>query len=187
MTHEILLRNTMAVQSCTCELMQFRIDTIIQSCIHQIVDEFNKKVSYTQEDMDAHRLGNLTRTEFDWLSRDTIEVAKYIEHPFCGHECSIGFWDDFIRSLVRLHQPEAHAGIPKNLPKYIMLGSEDPCHESLKAVRQICAEQQAAGLSAPKVLIYGDARHEILNEINREEVTSDLLKILCEIVGHPRL
>jgi len=118
-----------------------------------------------------------TRTEYDWLSRDEAEVDKYIAEGL-GFQMSLKFWADFLPYLQKLKAPEAYAGLPDNLPMLMLYGEADPVPKPPTgghAVMQIQGELQAAKKAKPKVICYPDARHEIFNETNRDEVARDLV------------
>ncbi|MBW2356206.1 MAG: lysophospholipase, partial [Deltaproteobacteria bacterium] len=66
------------------------------------------------------------RTEFDWLSRDSAEVDKYVADPFCGAVFSAGFFVDLLTGMAYIHRPEQIARIPKDLPIYLFSGAADP-------------------------------------------------------------
>ncbi|HKT51408.1 MAG TPA: hypothetical protein VJV96_13990, partial [Candidatus Angelobacter sp.] len=66
------------------------------------------------------------------------------------------------------------AGVPRDLPIYVISGSHDPVSAGTKMLQPMLAQYRAAGLRVEHKF-YPEARHELLNEINREEVTSDLM------------
>lgn len=111
------------------------------------------------------------RTRFDWLSRDAAEVDKYVADPLCGFDASVQLWIDLLDAWPRI--AKSCAGVPKDLPIYVVSGSRDPVSNGTKMLRPMLAQYQAAGLKVEHKF-YREARHELLNEINRDEVTSDL-------------
>lgn len=115
------------------------------------------------------------RTEFDWLSRDQAEVDAYIADPLCGFEVGTSTWVDLLDLLGELAKPERQARIPKALPVYIFAGSDDPVSEKTSGLEQLRGAYAAAGLKDVTHKYYPGARHEVLNETVREEVTRDLV------------
>ena len=112
------------------------------------------------------------RTPFDWLSRDPAEVDAYIADPLCGFEFSNQLAVDLLDALGPLLKPERLARIRKDLPVYIFSGSDDPVGANLPA---LAAAYRNAGLTRVDMRVYTGARHETLNETNRDEVTADLV------------
>ena len=119
------------------------------------------------------------RTPFDWLSRDPEEVDKYIADPYCGFEVTNQLAIALVDALAGLASPDTAAKIPKALPLYIFSGARDPVGAKLQGLIDV---YKAAGLRAT-AKIYPEARHETLNETNREEVTADLVGWLNANVG----
>ena len=115
------------------------------------------------------------RSNFDWLSRDTAEVDTYIHDPFCGAVFTAGFFRDFFKGLQDIHRPEQMEKIPKNLPVYIFSGEKDPVGAMGNGVRQLLQMYRKLGLKQVSSTLYPEGRHEMLNELNREEVTKDLI------------
>ncbi|WP_437571838.1 lysophospholipase [Sorangium sp. So ce542] len=115
------------------------------------------------------------RTPFDWLSRDRAEVDGYIADPRCGFPATVSLWIDLLDAMVDIARPERQARIPKDLPVYVFSGSRDPVGGPLRGVTQMIEAYRAAGLRRVTPRIYAGGRHEMLNEINREEVVRDLL------------
>lgn len=116
-----------------------------------------------------------TRTAFDWLSRDAAEVDKYVADPLCGFAVTTSLWVDVLDALGVIAAPERQARIPKELPIYVFSGSEDPVSEKTKSLEQLLAAYRLAGIRDVSHRFYPGARHEVLNETHRDEVTRDLV------------
>lgn len=119
-----------------------------------------------------------TRTEFDWLSRDGKEVDKYNKDPYCGTVFTAGFFYDFFTGLMKIEDKENIRLVPKHLPIYIFSGSKDPVGGFGKGIINLYNRYKDQGVIDIEYKLYEDGRHEMLNEINREEVMNDLLEWL---------
>lgn len=115
------------------------------------------------------------KTLFDWLSRDEAEVRKYIDDEYCGFTCSAGFYYYFLDAMLNLYKESKLGGIPKNLPVYILAGREDPVGGYGKKTEKLYDILRDLGLADLNMKLYKEARHEILNDINRQEVSEDIL------------
>lgn len=119
------------------------------------------------------------RTGLDWLSRDAAEVDAYIADPLCGLPFSTELAVDLLDALAALAKPESLAPIRKDLPIYVFSGEKDPVGVN---IGELIDALKAAGFSRLTTRIYVDARHEPLNETNRDEVTRDFLAWLEAVV-----
>jgi len=114
------------------------------------------------------------RTPFDWLSRDEAEVDAYCADPLCGILCSAGFYRDLAKGLYRIHQPEAMARIPKDLPILVFCGGADPVGDMGSSPTILVNAYRSLGIRNIEFALYPGARHEPLNETNRDEVMTRL-------------
>ena len=121
------------------------------------------------------------RTLFDWLSRDPVEVDKYIADPLCGFGSTTQLYIDLLEALGEMATPARQTQIPKQLPVYIFNGARDPVATN---IGRLVAAYQSAGLKNVTYKAYPDGRHESLNEINRDEVTRDLITWLDRVTTH---
>jgi alpha-beta hydrolase superfamily lysophospholipase len=115
------------------------------------------------------------RTGFEWLSRDEAEVQKYVDDPWCGFPFSNGLVLDMFEGAADIWTDESEACIPKELPVLMISGALDPVGANTAAVNLLADRYQAQGLQNVMVKFYENARHELLNEINRDEVQADIL------------
>lgn len=129
------------------------------------------------------------RTPFDWLSRDEAEVDKYVADPRCGFAATTQLWCDLANALPALDRVEALRGVRGDLPLYVFAGDRDPINDRLRGLEVLLATLQQAGLRDVEHRFYEGGRHEMLNEINRDEVTADLgawLERVCPAAAPPQ-
>ena len=115
------------------------------------------------------------RTAFDWLSRDRAEVDKYVADPLCGFVCTAQFYQDLVTGTVKVNKKANIATMDKELPVLLLSGGKDPVGKNATGVLKVYSRIKKAGLKDVKIKIYKEARHEIFNETNRNEVFRDLI------------
>ena len=115
------------------------------------------------------------RTSFDWISRDEAEVNAYVNDPCSGNLCSVGFYRDLIKGIYQIHQPAAMTQIRRDLPIYIFCGNADPVGEMGDSPAALVNTYRSVGIQDLEFVLYPGARHETLNETNRDEVMTNLL------------
>jgi len=115
------------------------------------------------------------RTDSDWLSRDPREVDAYLSDPLCGFMCTTQLYRDMFGGMLTAFGPEALHAVPKTLPVYIMAGECDGVNQRLAGIRRLHLALEAEGIKELTLRVYPGARHELLNETNRDEVTRDLI------------
>lgn len=114
------------------------------------------------------------RTGFEWLSRDEAEVDVYVADERCGFPFSAGLCLDWVRAVRKMNDPRNLARVPADLPVHIAVGTEDPCNQGMTLVHELVEDYRYVGLDDLTWRGYEGARHEILNETNRDEVQEDL-------------
>lgn len=115
------------------------------------------------------------RTGYEWLSRDESEVDAYVADELCGFDLPESTVPALFTEADKLADPHKLGEIRSDLPLLITSGSDDPLAGGGQLVEQLGARYREAGLSDVTVKIYEGARHEILNETNRDEVTADII------------
>ncbi|HLM07285.1 MAG TPA: alpha/beta hydrolase [Blastococcus sp.] len=127
------------------------------------------------------------RTRFDWLSRDPAEVDKYVADPLSGDEMplTVAYAAGVFALAVGAARPEAVDRLPDGLPVLLLSGELDPVGGEdavqVTALAQLFTER---GLPVEQH-VYPEARHEVFNETNRDEVVADLLAWLDARVAAP--
>ena len=123
------------------------------------------------------------RTEYDWLSRDPAEVDAYIADGACGFGLDAPSAASMIEGMDGVADPERLAGIRRDLPVLLLSGDADPLAGGGALITLVADRYREAGLDSVAVHLYPEARHEVFNETNRDEITADLLAWLGRITG----
>ena len=126
-----------------------------------VFGSYNKKVEHP-------------RTAYDWLTRDNKIVDAYIAHPLCGFTASCGLLRDMMKGFAYIQNREHLARMRKDLPVFFIAGGDDPVGNYGKGVHQTADAFRKAGMTDVSVRVYPLCRHEILNEINKEEIYEDV-------------
>ena len=114
------------------------------------------------------------QTPFDWLSRDRDQVQAYADDPMCGFVFTAKGYHDLFTGLDRLTRVESLKSMHKELAVLFLSGSRDPVGKNGAGMKRVSDALRDAGLHDITVKLYQDARHEVFNEVNRQEVYGDL-------------
>jgi alpha-beta hydrolase superfamily lysophospholipase len=133
-------------------------------------------------DLSAFNAPFPNRTGYEWLSRDDAQVDAYVADPRCGFGLDVEGGKAMFARARDVADPNRLAGIRKDLPVHIMVGDRDPVNGQLALVNVLVERLRAAGLTDVTLTVWPDARHEIFNETNRDEVEADLLAWLDRVV-----
>jgi alpha-beta hydrolase superfamily lysophospholipase len=125
------------------------------------------------------------RTPFDWLSRDAVEVDRYIADPMCGADAplTLAFALDMVTHLAEAWDPANEARIPTALPILLVTGEEDPVSDRARTVRELEARYRAQGKTDVTAHYYPGARHELLNETIRDGVEAEIADWLDRVTA----
>ncbi len=114
------------------------------------------------------------RTPSDWLSRDAVVVDAYEADPMCGFVPSCGLLRDMMSGILYIQDTKNLDAMKKDLPCLFIAGSEDPVGNYGAGVVQAAEEFKKHGMQQVECKLYPDCRHEIHNELNKQEVYADI-------------
>ena len=115
------------------------------------------------------------RTPSDWLTRDEAVVNAYEADENCGFVCKNGMYRDMMQGIRFISNRNNLARMDKTKPVYFMSGEEDPVGEYGAGVNRAYKAFCDAGCTDVTIRLYPLGRHEMLNELNREDVYHDIL------------
>lgn len=115
------------------------------------------------------------RTAYDWLTRDSAVVDAYIANPLCGFTASAGLIRDMLEGIEFIQKKENLENMNRELPILFLAGGDDPVGSYGKGVQEAAQAFRETGVLDVTTKIYPLCRHEVLNEINRDEIWTDTL------------
>ncbi|MFP4456883.1 MAG: alpha/beta fold hydrolase [Clostridia bacterium] len=117
-------------------------------------------------------------TNVDWISRDEEIVREYVNDEKIDFIFTVNAYYNMYKSIRFLHDTDHLKKIREDLPIILMSGQEDPIGDFGKAVEATYRILKKIGIENVDIKLYPEARHEIINEINRSEVYEDILNWL---------
>lgn len=121
---------------------------------------------------------NDTETPHDWLSRNQEVTKEYYEDSRCGFSCTVKFYDDFYEGMKNTAYIENYNTIPNEFPLIFLSGEKDPVGG--KDIIEIAEKYKKADLKDVEYKLYPQARHELINEYNKEDFFEDVVNWLNE-------
>ena len=120
------------------------------------------------------------RKPADWVCRDNRIVDS---HPMTqGVQPKAGLLRDMVIGIHEIQKKKNLLKMRKDLPVLFVSGGDDPVGDYGKGVHSCADAFRQAGMTDVKVRIYPLCRHEILNEINKQDIYEDILKWIEEKV-----
>ena len=117
------------------------------------------------------------RTTHDWLSSNHESVDAYIKDPLCGFVPTNQMYEDLAGGVIKAFSQKQMQAMDSNLPILLIAGTKDPVGENGKGVEALNTFLTKYNQSVQLVLL-PELRHEILNEIKKDQALSSILKFL---------
>lgn len=118
------------------------------------------------------------RTKVDWISSDETQVDLFEADPLRIEDFSLSVFLDILKGSKKINNKNTFNKTPESLPIFIFSGDKDPVGEMGKGVKKVAKKYKKAGIKDLTLKLYKGGRHEMLNEVNREEVEKDLINWL---------
>lgn len=122
------------------------------------------------------------RTPCDWLTRDEAVVDAYVADPLCGFAPTPALANAMMNGLIYIQKAENLNRMKKDLPVHFIAGSEDPVGDYGKGVRKAAEVFIRSGMKQVSVRLYPGCRHEIHNELNKDEVYGEVAQWMDSII-----
>ena len=120
------------------------------------------------------------RTPADWLTNDEEIVDKYVSDPWCSFTFTINGYYQMFTGIQAASNKKNIDNIPKDLPLLVVSGANDPVGDNGKGVEKVYDMYRGAGITDLGMKLYEGDRHEILNELDKDTVYSDILDWITE-------
>lgn len=123
-----------------------------------------------------------SKTHNDWLTKDEKIVSSYSIDPKCTFRFTVNGYKNLFGVLKDIIQKDNLNKMPKDLPVLFVSGEDDPVGNFTKGVNKAYQSFIDAGMKNVSVKFYPNDRHEILNELDKENVMSDLYDFIKKVV-----
>lgn len=148
-----------------------------------------KKVGKKAPLLDAMAFGSYLKriknpkTTQDWLTRDNNVVEWYLNEPWCTFKFTPNAYYHMFAGMFKAHDINRMKFLPEGLPLLFCSGAEDPVGGWGEGVRKTYMVYTDNTECKTDIRIYHDDRHEILNELDKEQVYDDMLEFLNTCVA----
>jgi alpha-beta hydrolase superfamily lysophospholipase len=153
----------------------------VLSCFKGIKHKSNltKKISfelgpYSKYDHQKKDLNN------SWISRDPEIVKKYYEDKNCQFDFTLNGYYGLVQSIRYSCDPSNVAKIKKDIPILFVSGDCDPVGNNGEGVRKSYEIMKLIGSVDVSMKLFMGCRHEVLNELNKDEVYEYILNWINE-------
>ena len=109
-----------------------------------------------------------------WISTNKANVQAYNNDPLCGFLFTVNGYRALMQLLRDTYSEKGWAMARPELPVHFVAGSEDPCIVSIKKFSEAVSFLRNRGYRQVTSKVYPKMRHEILNEIGREDPWRDI-------------
>lgn len=113
-----------------------------------------------------------------FLTRDQQIVAAYNAEPRCSFQFTAASYQSMFSGMLALHNRDVLSHMPRELPLFLASGSADPLGGMGKGIEKLLAAYKSLGMKDVTLKLYPDARHELLNELDRESIYADIFSWL---------
>ena len=110
----------------------------------------------------------------EWLSHDPEVVLAAENDPMMDVIASAQHWMDLAKAIKSRARPENIAKVRPGIPLWIASGGADPLGQEGAAVEALGQAYRNAGLADVTVKLYEGMRHELHNEVIRDQFLADL-------------
>ncbi len=109
-----------------------------------------------------------------WICSDPQVAREYEDSQLCGFTFTDDGYLALFELMRRAYDVEGFSCTNPSMPVLFISGAEDPCLINVRHFAKTVRAMRRAGYRDVKGKLYPGMRHEILNEINKEQVYRDI-------------
>lgn len=113
-----------------------------------------------------------------WLTNIKEVREQYAADKYCSFHFTASALYDLVKLQTLCNGKKWFQNVSANLPLLLVSGSEDPVGNYGKGVKKVYENLKKNGKTV-EMKLYPDCRHEILNDVCRNEVIEDILKFIA--------
>ncbi len=148
----------------------------------------SKLLNFAFAKMNNFSFRNETNTHYlNWLSLDKNNRDEFLKDPLCGIPFTVNGFYTLIQLQLQATNKNWAKNISKTFPIYLISGENDPIGNFGKGVRQVYNELLQNGFQQVKMTLYPEMRHEILNEVIKDEVIDEIISSCKQLIETKKL
>lgn len=124
------------------------------------------------------------KTASDWLTKDEAIVKAYRSNPLCTFHFTPNAFYHMFDGMIKAHDIARIKKLPAGLPIHFCAGAEDPVGAWGEGVRKAFVVYTDNTDCDVSIKLYLDDRHEILNELDKEDVYADMAEFCDSCLKH---
>jgi len=113
-----------------------------------------------------------------WLSTNKANVQEYNDDPLCGFLFTLNGYRTVMQLIQETYSARGWAVNNPAMPVHFLAGAEDPCIITLDQFSKAVNFFRDRGYREVTSQVYPGLRHEVLNELGKEEVWRDVETVL---------
>ncbi len=131
---------------------------------------FKKRIAFLNKPFHPNR------TTYDWLTSDEEEVDKFIIDPKSGFVGTIGYYHEYYSNVIKIPEFLKFRYTPRSIPLLFLGGDKDTVTRFSKDIKRIYHFYKKKGFEDVSLNIYPGARHDLLFEVNKDEIIDDIIR-----------
>jgi alpha-beta hydrolase superfamily lysophospholipase len=104
-----------------------------------------------------------------WLTRDIEKIREFNNDPLCGFDYSAGGYSAMLHAYHCINSKKWGQNIP-DIPILVVAGADDTASNMGKGPVKYAKQLTITGHKHVELKLFPECRHEIINELNRQEI-----------------
>lgn len=127
-----------------------------------------------------HKIEN-NQSDYDWVSRDETAISNIADDPKRTFIFTLNGYRNLLLALGYVSADKWFETYPKSLPTFFISGTDDPVGNYGNGVQKVYEKLKEQECNVD-IKLYQNARHELVNEINRNDIYNDVLNFFEQAV-----
>ena len=115
-------------------------------------------------------------SDLAWLTSDKEEIKKVQEDEyFADKPASIETYIQMFELIDKISNKDNYSSMNKDFPILLISGDKDPVGDMGKGVKWVYDMYKSLGFKDVNISLYKDGRHEILNDVQGDDVYNEII------------
>lgn len=116
-----------------------------------------------------------------WISRDASLRQRYHNDKYCSFMFTTAAMREMFKLLISISNGEWVENVPISLPVFLVSGDKDPLADGGEGIKTLYEALDDHEMNELKMKLYPEGRHELYNDLCRDEAFDDLIEWVREV------